>query len=82
MYKIGSGADESGSGTLTLFNPSSTTYVKHFIATTNAYSGQASDYAINSYIAGYGNTTSAINAVQFKFESGNFDGTIYLYGIK
>jgi hypothetical protein len=83
MYGIGNGADESGSGSLTLFNPSSTTYVKHFIATTNAYSGQALDYTINSYIAGYGNTTSAVNAVRFLFSSGNIDaGTIYLYGIK
>jgi hypothetical protein len=82
IYKIGNGADESGSGTLTLFNPSSTTYVKHFIATTNGYSGQALDYSINSYVAGYGNTTSAVNAIRFQMSSGNFDGTIYLYGIK
>ena len=34
------------------------------------------------YCAGYFNTTSAINAVQFKMESGNFDGTIKMYGIK
>ena len=81
MYKIGSGADESGSGSMSLFNPASTTYVKHFIATTNAYSGQALDYTINSYIAGYGNTTSAVNAVQFKMDSGNMDGTILMYGI-
>jgi hypothetical protein len=64
-----------------LFNPASTTYVKHFIANT-------SDYVINSYnrntfIAGYGNTTSAVNAIQFKFSSGNIDdGIIKLYGVK
>jgi hypothetical protein len=78
---VGNGADESASGTLTLFNPSSTTYVKHFIATQNNYF--QNDYTMNSFIAGYGNTTSAINAVQFKFSSGNIDdGIIKLYGVK
>jgi hypothetical protein len=73
--------DENCSGSLSLFNPASTTYVKHFIANT-------SDYVINSYnrntfIAGYGNTTSAVNAIQFKFSSGNIDdGIIKLYGVK
>jgi hypothetical protein len=76
----GNGADESLSGTLTLFNPSSTTYVKHFI--TNQNENGAENISTNYYMAGYGNTTSAINAIQFKFSSGNFDGTIYLYGIK
>lgn len=76
----GNGADESCVGSMSLFNPSSTTYVKHFIANCNRYFyGNAS---VNHYTAGYGNTTSAINAVQFKMSSGNFDGTIYLYGIK
>ena len=79
-FNIGNGADESLSGSLTLFNPSSTTYVKHFIAVTQ-YLHQA-DRSYNDYAAGYANTTSAVNAIQFKFDSGNFDGTIYLYGIK
>jgi len=78
---IGSGADESCAGYFLLFNPASTTYVKHFIATNNYYF-QPSSYTINTFTAGYGNTTSAINAVQFKMSSGNMDGTIYLYGIK
>ena len=78
---IGDGADECGSGYLHLFNPSSTTFVKHFISRTNYY--EQSDYSNEHYIAGYGNTTSAIDAVQFKFGSGNIDsGTIKLYGIK
>jgi hypothetical protein len=77
---IGNGADESGSGTLTIFNPSSTTYVKHFIATVNNTSYH--DYSFNYFLAGYGNTTSAVNALRFQMSSGNFDGTIYLYGIK
>jgi hypothetical protein len=79
MFQIGSGADESGSGSMQLFNPSSTTYVKHFISNCNRTEGE---YTQNFYIAGYGNTTSACNAIQFKMSSGNFDGTIYLYGIK
>jgi hypothetical protein len=76
----GNGADESSSGTLTIFNPSSTTYVKHFISNVNSY--YQANYTLNHYVAGYGNTTSAVNAVQFKMSSGNMDGTIYLYGIK
>ena len=76
----GNGADESLVGTLELYNPSSTTYVKHFIARTNFYFG--SDFTMDNFTAGYGNTTSAINAVQFKMTSGNFDGIIKLYGVK
>ncbi len=77
---IGNGADECVSGFLQLFNPSSTTYVKHFLTNTNGY--LSSNYSVNNYTAGYGNTTSAINAVQFKMSSGNMDGTILLFGIK
>ena len=77
---IGNADDESASGTLTLFAPSDTTFVKHFIATTNAYI--YSDYTFNEFVAGYCNTTSAINAVQFKMASNNIDsGVIKLYGI-
>jgi hypothetical protein len=77
---VGNGADESVSGSLLLFNPASTTYVKHFMSNINNYHND--DFSINPFVAGYGNTTSAINAIQFKMASGNFDGTIYLYGIK
>ena len=76
----GNGADESSSGTLQLFNPSSTTYVKHWISNLNTY--HQSDLLSVRHNAGYFNTTSAINAVQFKMSSGNFDGTILLFGIK
>jgi len=77
----GAGNDESLSGILTLFNPSSTTYVKHFISEINNYSSNTRT-DIN-YVAGYGNTTSAVNAVQFKFGSANIDeGTILMFGIK
>ena len=79
LVEIGNGADESGAGTLNLFNPSSTTYVKHFTATTNMYN--AGNITVNSFTAGYGNTTTAINAVRFQMSSGNFDGTILMYGI-
>jgi hypothetical protein len=80
MENIGNGADESGSGSLFLFNPSSTTYVKHFISNTNHY--EQNNISINVQVAGYGNTTSAVNAINFNMSSGNFDGVIYLYGIK
>jgi hypothetical protein len=78
---VGNGSDESCSGSLTIFNPSSTVYVKHFISRLNDY--HDSNYSFDNFSAGYGNTTSAVNAIQFKFSSGNIDaGTIYLYGIK
>jgi len=77
---LGTASDHSASGSLLLFNPSSTTYVKHFICRSQAvYFG---DYSFDYNSAGYANTTSAINAIQFKMSSGNIDGTIYLYGIK
>jgi hypothetical protein len=76
----GNGADEDANGILTLFNPSSTTYVKHWIFDYHHY--HSSDLAFRNIGAGYGNTTSAVNAVRFQMSSGNFDGTIYLYGIK
>ena len=77
----GNDNDQAISGTLTLFNPSSTTFVKHFMATNSAV--DEGDGARNNFIAGYANTTSAIDAVQFSFASGNIDaGTIKLYGIK
>ena len=78
--ELGSGADENMIGYLQLFNPSSTTYVKHFIALTQTNANDS--YSTASFIAGYGNTTSAVNAVRFQMESGNFDGVIKLYGVK
>jgi hypothetical protein len=78
---LGSGADENQCIILQLFNPSSTTYIKHFIVTSQYYS--ADNYSVNSYVAGYANTTSAINAIQFKMASGNIaDGIFKLYGVK
>jgi len=77
---IGNGNDESVSGSMTLFNPSSTTFVKHFISVCNAYN--ASDLSNQEFCAGYCNVTTAIDGVQFSFSSGNIDsGVIKLYGI-
>ena len=77
---VGSDADQSCNGSLTLFDPSSTTFVKHFMASGSVYN--ASDYNYQTYTAGYFNNTSAIDAIQFKFSSGNIDsGTIKMYGV-
>jgi hypothetical protein len=76
---IGNENDESASGEMFLYNPSSTTFVKHFISQAHDYN--SNDYANNMFCSGYLNTTSAINAVQFKMNSGNFDGVIKLYGV-
>ena len=76
----GADNDQVVCGELTLFSPSNTTFVKHFIAKIS--NSHPSEYARNVYMAGYGNTTSAINAIDFKFASGNIDaGTIHMYGI-
>ena len=81
MFSLGTDNDQSCAGTLTLFNPSSTTYVKHFISTCTVYHNANS--ASQAYVAGYANTTSAVNAIIFRANAGNIDaGTIYLYGIK
>ena len=75
----GNGNDEAASGFVRIFNPSSTTFVKHFIADANSYLLSGS---IRTFTAGYFNTTSAVDAVQFKMTSDNIDaGTITLYGI-
>ena len=77
---VGSDNDQCTVGYLHLFNPSSTTFVKHFI--TRTHTTESSDIAWSGFTAGYGNTTSAVDAVQFKFSSGNIDsGVIKLYGI-
>tara|TARA_R100000656_G_scaffold23141_1_gene20603 strand:+ start:202 stop:804 length:603 start_codon:yes stop_codon:yes gene_type:complete len=79
-YAVMDENDSTASGMMHLFEPSSTTFVKHFISTVNNM--QATPFSRTDYVAGYGNTTSAIDAVQFKMASGNIDsGTISLYGI-
>ena len=72
--------DGNMGGWLKLFNPSSTTFVKHFIALTNTMHAQPANQ--NVYVGGYFNTTSDIDAVQFKFAAGTVDsGTIKMYGV-
>jgi len=78
-YQLGNGADESAAGILHLFNPSNTTYVKHFYS--RMQGNYLYDAALDYFSAGYFNTTSDIDAVQFKCASGNFDGVIQMYGI-
>ena len=75
--------DNCGVGYLHLFNPSSTTFVKHFISRFKPnYSGGSDPYTHDGFTAGYINTTSAVTAVQFKMNSGNIDArVIKLYGI-
>ena len=71
--------DENVSGYLHLFDPSSTTFVKHFFGTSNS---SITGYSTNGFFAGYFNTTSAIDEIQFKMSSGDIDaGTIKLYGV-
>lgn len=78
--QMGIDNDQSLCSEIYLFSPSNTTFVKHFICKTQWY--QREDRSINVFTAGYCNTTSAINAVDFKMSSGNIeDGTIHMYGI-
>ena len=77
---MGADNDQCLAGYLHLFDPSSTTFVKHFIA--NTIEVNASDRCREAFVAGYGNTTSAIDAVRFKCSSGNINGSIDLYGVK
>ena len=77
---LGNGNDESLAGYLRLFNPSGTTFVKHFMGLTARY--HTVDYTNQMYLAGYFNTTSAIDEIQFKMSSGNMDsGDIILFGL-
>ena len=79
---LSSDSSDSLSGFLHLYNPSSTTFVKHFTARTMFRSQATPPFCIDGFIAGYGNTTSAIDAIQFKMASGNIDsGQILLFGL-
>ena len=80
-HEIKSDADGAASGELRIFGISSTTFVKHYISTVNAM--QTNPGSMIYYIAGYMNTTSAVDAFQFKMSSGNINaGKIKLYGLK
>ena len=77
---FGNANDCSGSGFLRLYNPSSTTFVKHYVSQVQYMNFQPA--SVNYFTAGYFNTTSAINAVQFKMSSGEIQGgTIDLFGV-
>jgi hypothetical protein len=79
----GNGSDENSSGELFIYSPSSTTFVKHFMSTTNDYVHFNDGGSREVFCAGYGNTTSAVDAIRFQMSSGNIDaGTIKMYGIK
>jgi hypothetical protein len=78
-FFVGNGADEGCAGTLWLFNPSNTIYVKHFYSRVNSYSG--TDYSFDCFAAGYFNDTNDIDAIQFKMASGNMDAVIKMYGV-
>ena len=77
---LGAENDEGCSGFMHFFNPANTTFAKHFISELSVYS--QNDYNYHVFTGGYVNTTTAIDAVQFKMHSGNIDaGDICLYGI-
>ena len=77
--KCGNGSDESSAGVLCLFNPSNTTFGKHFYSRFNTY--EAGDQTSNNFAGGYVNITTAVDEISFKMSSGNFDGVIQMYGI-
>ena len=80
-YDMEIDSDEAFSGILTLYAPSSTTYVKHFLGIGN-YVHNSGKYSQNTFVAGYINTTSAIDEISFKMESGNIDaGVIKMFGV-
>ena len=80
--QIGTDNDECMCGEMWLFNPSSTTYVKHFLSTNVHPTNDSNPVMEQNFVAGYFNATAAITAIQFKMGSGNIDsGTIKLYGI-
>ena len=82
----GNDNDQCINGTLHLFDPSNTTFVKHFISRIQVYRSTGSSAeasSVEAFTAGYFNTTSAIDEIQFKMSSGNIDsGTIKMYGVK
>ena len=85
---VGNAAERSTAGILHLFSPSSTTYVKHYYSRlqckNNVGSGidAGGTYSVDFFTAGYFNVTGAIDEISFKMSSGNFDGTIKMWGVK
>jgi len=82
VYELNTDNDSSVSGEMHLFEPSSTTFVKHFFSRCNSASDDGGDMSLCAFCAGYANTTSAITSVRFKMISGTLDsGTIKMYGV-
>jgi len=84
-YNIGNGADESAAGELHIFNPASTTYVKHYQSRTSTYDegNTTNGRAYAAYAAGYANRTGAVTEVRFSMSTGDdWDGTIKMWGVK
>ena len=80
IFFQGNDADQQCSGSLQIFNPSSDTFVKHFIA--RGVRASANDQISDEYTAGYFNTTTPLTRFRFKFSSGNIDaGQILLFGV-
>jgi hypothetical protein len=78
--EVGADNDQTISGTLQIFNPSSATFVKHFISTSSV--AVTSDQMENAFVAGYFNTTSPVTNLKFEMSSGNIDdGIIKMYGV-
>ena len=78
--EVHNASDASLAGELHLFNPSSTTYVKNFYSTIQEL--HKDDYSMQVFAAGYINDATAIDDIQFKMSSGNFDGTVKMWGVK
>jgi len=79
---LGNNNDDNTSGFLHLFNPSSAVFVKHFISRFSGNYRAGLPAEMDHYSAGYGNTTSAIDAIKFQMSSGNIDaGQILLFGV-
>ena len=76
---VGNGGDESAAGTLYLFNPSNTTYMKHWWSRCSEYGED--NFAKNVWVDGYFAPTAAIDEVSFKMSSGDFDGIVKMYGV-
>ena len=82
VFEANTDNDNSVSGTLHLYDPSSTTFVKHFFSICNSASDDGGDLSVNAYTAGYCNVTAAIDGVQFKFARGQIQGgVIKMYGV-
>ncbi len=83
LHHLGNDADASGSGELHFFNPGSTTYVKNWYSKSSQYDegNTTPGREWSGFIGGYMNQTGVTSEIRFKMDSGNFDGTIKMYGI-